>query len=117
MESRKVLLYGGSMLLSLVGDALAECSGLEVCRAITWADASRRFEDDPPDVVIFDLDASCEGHVLPLLLRKPAPLMIGLDAECNQAVLVSGQEARGLTMDQIRHIIAEDRSGLTADPT
>ena len=100
-----MLLYGSSMLLSLVGDALAECSGLEASRAITWAEASRRLEADRPHVLIFDLDASCEGHVLPLLLRKPALLMIGLDAECNQAVLVSGQEARGLTMDQIRHIV------------
>jgi hypothetical protein len=96
------------MLVSLVGDALAQCSGLELSRAITWAEASRGLEDDPPDVLLFDLTDQCESRILPLLFRKPALLMIGLDAECNQALLVSGQEARGLTMDQIRHIIEHD---------
>ena len=96
------------MLLSLVGDALAQRPGLEVSRAITWTEAGERLEANPPDVLFFDLTDQCESHILPLLLRRPALLMIGLDTECNQALLVSGQEARGLTMDQIRHIVEHD---------
>jgi len=52
MNSRTVLLYGGSMLLSLVAASLAECPGLLVARATTWAEANRRLAEGIPDVLI-----------------------------------------------------------------
>ena len=58
-----------------------------------------------PDVLIFDLANSNESHILPLLLKNPGLLLIGLDTESNQAVLVSGKEAQSLTLNQIREII------------
>jgi len=53
----------------------------------------------------FDLIDDCESHILPLLLKNPGLLMIGLDTESNQAVLVSGHKAQSLTLNQIRDII------------
>jgi hypothetical protein len=106
MNSRTVLLYGQSLLLSGVAASLAECPGLQVARAATWAEAGRLLAPPArmPDALIFDLTDARESHILPLLLKNPRLLMIGLDVECNQAVLVSGQEARSLTLDQIREI-------------
>jgi len=57
-----------------------------------------------PDVMIFDLTDACESHILPLLFKNPDLVMVGLDPECNQVMLVSGQEAQSLTLDQIREI-------------
>ena len=114
MDSRTVLLYGGSMLLSLVAASLEQCPELRIARAATWDEASRLLAPPAgvPDVLIFDLTNSNESHILPLLLKNPGLLLIGLDTETNQAVLVSGKEARSLTLNQIREIVTEkdDRS-------
>ena len=105
MNSRTVLLYGQSLLLSGVAANLAECPGLQVARAATWAEAGRRLAEGVPDALIFDLTDSNESHILPLLLKNPGLLLIGLDTESNQAVLVSGQKAQSLTLNQIREIV------------
>ena len=105
MNSRTVLLYGRSLLLSGVAAGLGECSGLQVTQTATWADASRLLAERIPDALIFDLTGTCESHILPLLFKNPHLLMIGLDAECNRAVLVSGQEARALTLNEISELV------------
>ena len=105
MNSRTVLLYGQSLLLSGVAASLAEYPGLQVARAATWAEAGQRLAEGVPDVLIFDLTNGSESHILPLLLKNPGLLLIGLDTECNRAVLVSGQEAQSLTLNQIREIV------------
>jgi len=107
MITRAVLLYGQSLLLSGVAAGLGQCPGLRVRHATTWEQASRLLAPPAclPDVLIFDLTDACESHILPLLVRKPSLLLVGLDTEHNQAVLLSGQQAQSLTLDQIRVIV------------
>ncbi len=105
MASRTVLFYGRSLLLSLMAEGLAHSPGLHVLRATTWARARRALAQHPPDVLVIDLHNSCESHVLPLLLKNPNLLLIGLDTERNQAVLLSGQKANSLTLNQFEQII------------
>ena len=105
MNGRTVLLYGRSLLLSGVAASLDQCPDLRIIQAAAWTEANRLLAEHTPDVLIFDLTNANESHILPLLLTNPGLLMIGLDAEDNQAVLVSGQEARSLTLDQIRQIV------------
>jgi hypothetical protein len=105
MTSRSVLFYGRSLLLSLVAEDLAQSLDLHVVQAATWAKARRALAEHTPDVLVFDLHDSCESHILPLLLKNPNLLLIGLDTERNQAVLLSGQEANSLTLNQFEQII------------
>jgi hypothetical protein len=109
MVKRTVLLYGQSLLLSGVAAGLRECPGLQVTHAATWPAASRLLAPPAqvPDVLIFDLTNAYESHILPLLVRNPALLLVGLDMEHNQAVLLSGQQAQSLTLDQIREIVRQ----------
>ncbi len=109
MNARTVLLYGQSLLLSGVAAGLAEVPGVQVEQARTWADAGQRLLEHTPDVLIFDLTGTSECHILPLLLKDPHPLMVGLDTEHNQAVLLSGRAAQSLTLGQIRQIVAGER--------
>ena len=111
MNAQTVLLYGQSLLLSAVAADLAKVPGLQVERARQWADTDRITADRMPDVLIFDLTETRESHVLPLLLKDPHPVMVGLDTEHNQAVLLTGRVAQSLTLDQIRHIAAGERRG------
>jgi hypothetical protein len=105
MNGRTVVLYGRSLLLSGVAASLEQCPALHVMQAGAWTEASRLLAEHTPDVLIFDLTNASDSHILSLLLTNPGLLMIGLDAECNQAVLVVGHEARSLTLSQIREIV------------
>ncbi|MFW6136271.1 MAG: hypothetical protein ACOC7N_05570 [Chloroflexota bacterium] len=105
MVTRTVLLYGQSLLLPLVAANLERSPGLCVMQAATWAEASQLLAEGMPDVLIFDLTDDCENRVLPLLLKNPQLVLIGLDTERNQAVWLSGQEARSLTLERLREIV------------
>jgi hypothetical protein len=105
MNGRTVLLYGRSLLLAGLAASLEQGACLRAVRAATWSKASRMLAEQPPDVLIFDLTNANESHILPLLLTNPDLLLLGLDTECNRAVLVSGQEAQSLTLDQLREIV------------
>lgn len=115
MKPRSVFLYGGSLLLSLVGESLSQSPGLHVARAATWAKASRALAEHTPDVLIFDLTNSRESHVLALLFKYPTLLLIGLDPECNRAVVLSGQKAHSLTLSQLERIVQLEEPLSTLD--
>jgi len=105
--ARQVLLYGQSLLLSAVAASLGQCPGLRVTHAATWDEASCLLAPPAglPDVLIFDLTNAYESHILPLLVRKPSLLLIGLDTECNQAILLAGQRTRSLTLNRITELV------------
>jgi hypothetical protein len=108
MIERTVLLCGRSLLLSGVGASLEQCPGLRIAQSADWSEAGRLMSEQPPDVLIFDMTDGCEGYLLGLLLEKPTLLIVGLDPERNRAVLVSGQEAQSLTLNQIQQIVLKN---------
>jgi hypothetical protein len=105
METRTVLLYGQSMLLALVANSLEQSPHLQVIYASAWEVIETQAAECPPHVLIFDMTDACQRLVLPLLVRYPHLLLIGLDAERNHAVLLSGRETQSFTMNQIREIV------------
>lgn len=109
MGRHSVLLYGQSLLLSLVAASLEESVALCVQRAATWAEVKELLAKGVPEALIFDLTDACESHVLPLLLVNPQLLLIGLDTERNQAVVVRGQEAQSLTLERVRELVEGPR--------
>jgi hypothetical protein len=107
MNTRNILLFGQSLLLSLVAVGLARSSNLQVSRVKTWDEACDLLDDSMPDVLIFDLSGASESHILPLLFKSPHPFMVGLDTESNRAVLLSGEPAQSLTMPQLVSIVEQ----------
>ena len=93
------------MLLSGVASSLRQCPDLRVMHAANWEEVRRLPADYVPDAVIFDLNDASESHILPLWSKNPALVMLGLDPECNQAVLLTGQETHALTVDHIKEMI------------
>jgi hypothetical protein len=93
------------LLLSGVASSLRQCPDLRVMHAATWEEVRRQPADYVPDAVIFDLTDAGESHILPLWSKNPALVMLGLDPECNQAVLLTGQETRALTVGHIKEMI------------
>lgn len=101
---RQVLLCGRSLLLAGLATSLEHCPDLCVAQAATWEEVSRLLAEHVPDAVIFDLTNACDSHILPLLFKNPALIMLGLDPECNQAVLLTGREVHSLTVNQIKEM-------------
>jgi hypothetical protein len=93
------------MLLSLVANSLAGSPHLHVIHASSWEQVETVAAEAKPPVLIFDLSDTCQGLILPLLVRHPHLLLVGLDAERNHALLLSGQETHSFTMDQIRELV------------
>jgi hypothetical protein len=108
METRTALLYGQSMLLALVANSLAKSPHLHVIHASTWKEIKAHAKESNPQVLIFDLTDACQRRILPLLVRYPHLLLIGLDIERNHAVLLSGQETHSFTMKQIQKLVEGD---------
>jgi len=105
MCTHTVLLCGGSLLLSGVASSLKQCPDLRVMQTATWEEVRRLPAEYVPDAVIFDLSDASESHILPLWFKNPALVMLGLDPECNQAVLLTGQETCSLTVSHIKEMI------------
>jgi hypothetical protein len=105
MEARSVVLYGQSMLISLVAANLAKNPNLRVLHAAIWEEVVARATECTPDVFIYDLSSASGSVILPLLFQNPQLLLIGLDVESNRAVLHTGQEAKSLTLERVKEMI------------
>ena len=105
MGKRTVLLFGNSMLLSLVANSLEQSPNLHVIHETSWSEVAARAVDCEVDVLIYDLDSSSESAILPMLYENPHLLLIGLDVETNRAVLIAGQEASLLTLERVKEIV------------
>lgn len=110
MESRIVILYGPSMLLSLVTDSLEHSPDLRVYQAESWKEVETLIADTIPDVLVYDLAGAEESHILSLLFYVPALVLIGLDVEANQAVLLTGQSTGSLTLERVREMVQSSSS-------
>ncbi len=105
MEQRTVILYGQSMLLSLVTNSLAQSPKLRVLQATNWDEIEKLLSEYTPNVLIYDLVDASESHILTLLFKNPHLLLIGLDVETNRAMLLTGKESRSLTMERMKEIV------------
>ena len=92
---RTVVLYGNSLVVSSIGASLQGRAELQV----SCVDATL------PDVVIFDLAMAQPEFAMVLWKAQPRLLLIGVDLTTGQALVLSGQPSRLLTMDDLLQVI------------
>ncbi len=103
---RTVALYGNSLVVSSIGANLQGRAELQVrCVDTTLPDAASRLEALQPDIVIFDLAMAQPEFALALWKARPGLLLIGVDLTTGQALVLSGQPSRLLTMDDLLQVI------------
>jgi hypothetical protein len=103
---RKVALYGNSLVVSSIGASLQGRAGLEVmCVDLTLPDAAARLTALQPDVIIFDLAVAHPEFAIALWKAQPRLLLIGVDLTSGQALVLSNQPSRLLTMDDLLQVI------------
>jgi hypothetical protein len=103
---RTVVLYGNSLVVSSIGASLQNRADLQVVSIdATLPDAAQRLGALRSDVVIFDLATAQPEFPIELWKAKPQLLLIGVDLTTGQALVLSGQPSRLLTVDDLVHVI------------
>jgi hypothetical protein len=103
---RTVVLYGNSLVVSSIGASLQSHADLQVVSIdAALPDAAQRLGAFRSDVVIFDLATAQPEFPIELWKAKPQLLLIGVDLTTGQALVLSGQPSRLLTVDDLVHVI------------
>jgi hypothetical protein len=109
MTLRTVVLYGNSLAVSSIGASLQGRADLQVSSVdATRPQAEERLRALHPDVVIFDLAAARPEFAIDLWQAQPHLLLIGVDLLTHQALMLSGQPARLLTLDDLLEVIKDE---------
>jgi hypothetical protein len=104
METRqKILIYGNSLALSCIQASLRTCPSFDVIAPNPTADQAELLAP-PPDVIIFDMGAVQSEFLLAQMQSLPGLLLIGIDPESHE-VLLTGQAAHSISLDQIAQIL------------
>ena len=102
-KKQRVIIFGNSVVLAGIEAGLNLDSHTEVIRRAR-TDHVEDLAELHPDVVIFDVDDVQPGFLRSQLQSQTDLLLIGIDTECHE-LLLTGQAARSITLDQITKIM------------
>jgi hypothetical protein len=106
MDSQpKVLFYGNSLVLAGVQATFKGQAGFEVIALDQPATESELLACDP-NVVVFDMGALESEFLFVQMQELPGVLVIGFDPESHE-VLLTGQAACSISLEQITHIVRD----------
>lgn len=110
-KTRRVVLYGSNLAVSAVG---ANLRGREEFQLLQidplHPEALLRLEQACPDVVLFDLASTQPDLTIDVLRKHPGLLLIGVDLKTDKMLVMSGEESRLLTIDDLIHMMKTGKS-------
>lgn len=111
MKIQTVVLYGGNLVMSSLGAALQKNPEFQV-RHLQGSSIEivTRLEEDPPNVILFDVAAAEPNFAVSLLWKYPAITVIGVDLAKGTMLLLSGSHSRLLTMENLVEVMKEGGS-------
>ena len=108
---RKVVLYGSDLVVSTVGESLRGRVGFQILQIDPLhTDALPRLDEARPDVVLFDLASTQADFTIAFLRKHPGLLLIGVDLRSNKMLVMSGEESRLLTTDDLVQMMETGKS-------
>ena len=103
---RRVVLYGSDLVVSTVGANLQGRVGFQIFQIDPlFPDALQKLDAARPDVVLFDLASTQPDFTIPVLRKHPGLLLIGVDLRSDKMLVMSGEESRLLTTDDLVQVI------------
>ena len=105
--SRRICLYGNSVILGTIGASLRCCPQFEVNTLKPPLPQTRELATLNPDVLLFDLEANSTDAVFPLLESCPKLLLIGVSPDTNLVKMWAGQQLQELSTQGLLGIINE----------
>jgi hypothetical protein len=103
--TRKILLYGNSVILGSIGATLQLSSGFDVTTLTTPLPDEKALDMVNPDIVMFDLDTSKTEPVFDLLKTNPALLLIGISPGVNTVRVWNSQQLQEISMQDLLELL------------
>jgi hypothetical protein len=101
-----IVLYGNSLIVSSIGASLVNQPYLTLHQLDTsTSDLAQYMKSEHPDVLIFDLATDYPSSPITLLKEHPRLLLIGIDISNAKMLVLSSQQTRALTMDDLTRVI------------
>ena len=105
-KARRIVLYGSDLVVSTIGENLRGRAGFQILQVDPLLpDALQRLVAARPDVVLFDLAGTQPDFTIAVLRKHPGLLLIGVDLNTEKMLVMSGQESRLLTTDDLVHMM------------
>jgi hypothetical protein len=106
--SRRIILYGNSVILGTLGTSLRLCPQFEVNTLMQPAQLqAQELAAMKPDVILFDLEAGHPEAVFSLLESCPKMLVIGISPDRNEVQMWAGRQLRELSTQGLLEMINE----------
>jgi hypothetical protein len=106
-KTQRIVLYGSTLVVSAIGESLRGVGGFHVSQIDPLLpDAMERLDAARPNVVLFDLAGTRPDFIISVLRKHPGLMLIGLDLESDKMFVMSGEESRLLSTDDLAHMIA-----------
>jgi len=101
-KKRKVALYGSNLLMSAIGKSLQEHSEFLIHQIDREVIGIGEVPGAAlPDVLVFDLTTVPDDFAISVMRAHPVLLLIGVDIEKGKMLVLSGEESRFLTADDL----------------
>lgn len=106
MKTRKVVLYGGNLVMSTIGASLKGRPGFQV-KEVRGSPPYQLEEAEatPPDIILFDLAQGQPHFTFSLLRNHPRVTLIGIDLMSNTMLVLSGKQSRLLTPEDLVEVM------------
>jgi len=115
---RTVVLYGSDLVVSTVGENLRGREGFQIFQIDPLLpDALQRLDGARPDVVLFDLAGAQPDFTITALRKNPGLLLIGVDLGSDKMLVMSGEESRLLTTEDLIQMMEGMRREYPRHPT
>ena len=111
VKTRTVMLYGTNLVISSIGATLKSTPELHVKQIEgSFPSNLNNLGGDPPDVILFDLAGAQPEYTIPLLRSHPRIMLIGVDLANNRMLVLSGEQSRLLTTEDLLRVMKADDS-------
>ena len=106
VKKRRVALYGTNLVMSTIGASLQQKPEFQVQEIKgLFSDIMDKLDAAPPDVILFDVASAQPDFAIPLLRKHPTILLIEVDLTNNKMLLLSSEQSRLMTTDDLAQVI------------
>jgi len=114
-ESRRIVLYGNSVILGAIGASLRRCSQFEVTTMASPLQKMQGLNAVNPDILLFDLETTHTEAVFSKLKTNPGLLLVGISPDINLVKIWSGRQVRELSTQDLLELIKREANDLTVN--
>ena len=104
---RRVILFGGTVILGALGASLAPYPELEVIALVPPLPGARELGALAPDVILFDAGSAQPGPAFALLRKRPNLTLIGVDPEGDRITVWSCGQTNAASAEELLRVITQ----------